>query len=173
VNEPAPTREQLIESIPARIHELMQASSRLGNEPWLDLDLTMKQLKVLLVLDALGPCRPSVIASAIGASPANATGVLDRLESAGYIARQPDPADRRALLVHPTEAAQSMVSSLHTSGQQRLVRALVEMVDVDLAALARGLDALLHVTKRLLPSDLAIARVEGGAQAPRTALDRG
>ena len=92
-------REDLIEAIPQQILHMMQASSHLGPEPWLELDLTMKQLKVLMVLCSLGPTRPSVIANCIGASAANATGVLDRLEAQGYVERRPDAADRRALLV--------------------------------------------------------------------------
>src|SRR5262245_16571283 len=32
------------------------------------------------------------------------TGVLDRLERAGFVERRPDPADRRSVAIHPVEA---------------------------------------------------------------------
>lgn len=144
-------REDLIEAIPQQILHMMQASSHLGPEPWLELDLTMKQLKVLMVLCSLGPSRPSVIASCIGASAANATGVLDRLEAQGYVERRPDTADRRALLVALTESGQATVDELHSAGQQRLSRALIEMTEPDLEALHQGLAALVEATHNLVP----------------------
>src|SRR5207253_945676 len=98
-------------------------------------DLTMKQLKVLLVLEALGPSRPSAIAASIGVSAASATGVLDRLVEQGYIERQADAADRRALLVQLTPAGARTVSDLYMSGQNQLSESFAEMSDADLAAL--------------------------------------
>ena len=144
-------RDDLIEAIPHQILHMMQASSHLGPEPWLELDLTMKQLKVLMVLCSLGPTRPSVIAQCIGASAANATGVLDRLEAQGYVERRPDAADRRALLVALTESGQTTVDELHSAGQHRLSRALVEMAGSDLEALHQGLTALVEATRTLVP----------------------
>lgn len=146
-----PARVDLIEAIPQQILHMMQASSHLGPEPWLELDLTMKQLKVLMVLCSLGPTRPSVIANCIGASAANATGVLDRLEAQGYVERRPDAADRRALLVALTDSGQTTVDELHLAGQRRLSRALVEMADADLEALHQGLAALVDATRTLVP----------------------
>lgn len=155
MSEPTPeasdARDELIRAIPDQILQMMQASSQLGPEPWLELDLTMKQLKVLMVLCSLGPSRPSVIASCIGASAANATGVLDRLEAQGYVARHPDSADRRALLVDLTPTGQTVVNDLHVAGQQRLSRVLVEMSEDDLEALHRGLFALVEATRNVAP----------------------
>jgi DNA-binding MarR family transcriptional regulator len=150
-------RDSLIEAIPQKVHELMEASARLGPEPWLELDLTMKQLKVLLVLSALGPSRPSVIAASIGASAANATGVLDRLVGQGYIERSPDAADRRALLIRLTDTGAKIVSELHMADQDRLRMPLVEMSDDDLRALHQGLSALVDATQRITST----APVEG------------
>ncbi len=143
-------REDLVEAIPEQILQMMQASSQLGPEPWLELDLTMKQLKVLMVLWSLGPTRPSVIANCIGASAANATGVLDRLEGQGYVERRPDSADRRALLVALTDSGRTTVNELHSAGQERLSRALVEMAEPDLEALHQGLAALVDATRNLV-----------------------
>jgi DNA-binding MarR family transcriptional regulator len=146
------SRSALTEAIPIQIREVMEACSQLGPEPWLDLDLTMKQLKVLLVLHALGAARPSVIAAHIGASAANATGVLDRLVAQGFIERQPDAADRRALLVRLTESGRATVSQLYLAGQERLTRALAELSDDDLGALHQGVSALVEATRNLMPA---------------------
>ncbi|MCC6237415.1 MAG: MarR family transcriptional regulator [Dehalococcoidia bacterium] len=164
---PPYSRQALIEAIPQRILHMLQASSQLGPEPWLDLDLTMKQLKVLMVLCSLGPTRPSVIASCIGGSAANATGVLDRLEAQGYVERRPDTADRRALLVGLTDSGQTTVDRLHSAGQERLSRALVGMAGPDLEALHQGLAALVEATQNLAPDFEELVQHRAPARARR------
>ena len=150
VNDSPPvSRDAFIQSIPLKIREIMAASHRLGPDPLLDLDLTMKQLKVVLCLDSIGPSRPGVIASTIGGSAATATGVVDRLVAFGYVERTPDPADRRALLIRLTPAGAQVVQDLQTVGERRLALSLVEMADEDLEALDRGLAALVSATQRL------------------------
>lgn len=154
------TREALVDAIPAKVHEFMDVCTRLGPEPWLDLDLTMKQLKVLLVLTALGPSRPNVIATSIGASAANATGVLDRLVTQGYVERQPDPADRRALLVRLTPAGEHTVSELRVADQNRLRGPLLAMSDDDLNALYRGVTALIEAARRVVGAESPLERMQ-------------
>ena len=48
------------------------------------------------------PLRMSEIAQRLTLSPGGTTKVVDRLESLGYVARSPDPADRRATMVEIT-----------------------------------------------------------------------
>ena len=141
------SRERTIEAIPQALRAMMEARHRLASEPWMQLDLTVKQLKVLFVLGRLGPSRPSAIAAAVGVSAASATGVLDRLVEQGYIEREADAADRRAQLIRLSETGSRIVSDLYLSGRQQLLDALNEMSDADLRALDRGLHALLDVTR--------------------------
>jgi DNA-binding MarR family transcriptional regulator len=46
-----------------------------------------------------GPLSPTALARLAGLHAATLTGILDRLEKAGWIARDRDPSDRRAVLV--------------------------------------------------------------------------
>lgn len=46
-----------------------------------------------------GPTGPTALARGVGVHPATMTGILDRLERDGWIARERDPDDRRAVLV--------------------------------------------------------------------------
>ncbi|HEX5572861.1 MAG TPA: MarR family transcriptional regulator, partial [Ktedonobacterales bacterium] len=46
-----------------------------------------------------GPLSPSALARRAGLHPATITGILDRLERGDWIARDRDPADRRAVVV--------------------------------------------------------------------------
>jgi DNA-binding MarR family transcriptional regulator len=49
------------------------------------------------------PLRMSDIADRLVLSPGGATKVIDRLEEMGFVARHPDPTDRRATVVEITE----------------------------------------------------------------------
>jgi len=46
-----------------------------------------------------GPISPGALAKRVGMHPATMTGILDRLERSGWIARERDPGDRRAVTV--------------------------------------------------------------------------
>lgn len=46
-----------------------------------------------------GAASPTVLAREVGVHPATMTGILDRLERGGWIGRERDPVDRRAVLV--------------------------------------------------------------------------
>lgn len=53
------------------------------------------------LISRLGPLSPSAIARSAGLHPATVTGIVDRLERAGWVARERDPAtsDRRAITI--------------------------------------------------------------------------
>jgi DNA-binding MarR family transcriptional regulator len=68
-----------------------QVSGHLGFK---DIDLDCLNL-----IDRHGPLSPSALSRRAGLHPATLTGVLDRLERGGWVARERDPSDRRAVVV--------------------------------------------------------------------------
>jgi DNA-binding MarR family transcriptional regulator len=48
---------------------------------------------------------PVELGTLLGISSGSATGLVDRLESAGHVRRQPHPSDRRRLVIAPTDTA--------------------------------------------------------------------
>jgi DNA-binding MarR family transcriptional regulator len=63
------------------------------------LDLKASDLECLDVIAQHGPLSPTALARRTGQHPATLTGILDRLERGGWIARERDPADRRGVVV--------------------------------------------------------------------------
>jgi DNA-binding MarR family transcriptional regulator len=63
--------------------------------------LAMKDIDLdcLDIVGRHGPLSPSALSRRTGLHPATMTGILDRLERAGWIVRERDPADRRAVLI--------------------------------------------------------------------------
>ena len=115
-----PQKEELIESI-------LQLSDRAFRElfpilpkQWLRLDLTMSQLKVVLLLFVSGPTRMGVIASELGVSLATATGVVERLVERGLLLRGSDAADRRVVLCRLSDDGERLISKLWRLSQERI-----------------------------------------------------
>jgi len=111
---------------------------------WLQLDLTMPQLKVVLLLYLNGPSRMSEIASALDVSLATATGVADRLVEREIIFRDSYPDDRRVVLCHLSEKGEEMIGWLWHLARER-TRELLRMVEpAKLALVTEVLEALLE-----------------------------
>jgi DNA-binding MarR family transcriptional regulator len=68
-----------------------QVSERLAIR---DIDLGCLDL-----IGRAGPLSPTALARLAGLHPATLTGILDRLERGGFIARERDPADRRGVVL--------------------------------------------------------------------------
>ncbi|MCT9088340.1 MarR family transcriptional regulator [Streptomyces sp. ASQP_92] len=61
-----------------------------------------QELLMMYLWDA-GATRQSELIKLLGLDPSTVTKMLQRLEQAGYVRRAPDPGDRRASLVEPTD----------------------------------------------------------------------
>ena len=68
--------------------------------PW---DLSPHQARALKVVSERDGVRLSDLADALHIAPRSATEVADGLQERGLVDRTPDPGDRRAVLLRPTE----------------------------------------------------------------------
>ena len=68
------------------------------------LGVTAADQRVLGVLGRMGVATPSQLAESTGLTTGAITGIVDRLERAGFARRAPNPADRRSVLVHGCNA---------------------------------------------------------------------
>ncbi|MFB6891152.1 MarR family winged helix-turn-helix transcriptional regulator [Kitasatospora sp. NPDC056327] len=76
--------------------------------------LTGAQAKVLALLRR-GPMPMRRIAQTLSCEPSNITGIVDRLETRGFVTRQPDPQDRRVKLVAATGTGATASAELRES----------------------------------------------------------
>ncbi|MBA2534429.1 MAG: MarR family transcriptional regulator [Rubrobacter sp.] len=81
------------------LRELRMQLSLLNHRVGARLDLKDVDLDCLDLIARHGPVSPSTLARRAGLHPATMTGILDRLERGGWITRDRDPADRRAVVV--------------------------------------------------------------------------
>jgi DNA-binding MarR family transcriptional regulator len=92
-------RKRLTGAIRHSLRELRMHLSLLNLHVGAQLDLKDVDLDCLDLMASRGPLSPSALARAAGLHPATITGILDRLERGGWVARERDPVDRRAVVV--------------------------------------------------------------------------
>lgn len=92
-------RRRLTAAIKGSLRELSNELSLLNHQIGTRVDLKDADLDCLDLIARHGPLSPSALARRAGLHPATMTGVLDRLERGGWIARDRDTADRRAVVL--------------------------------------------------------------------------
>ncbi|MGO8964810.1 MAG: MarR family winged helix-turn-helix transcriptional regulator [Mycobacterium sp.] len=80
--------------------------------------LNDSDLDVLDVLARYGAQSPTSLARRMGIHPATMTGVLTRLETAGWVVRRPDVSDRRSVQVEPSGF--DRLTALYREANERL-----------------------------------------------------
>ena len=88
-----------------------------------------------------GSMRPSVLAERLHIAARSATEVVDALEARGLVERGPDPDDRRATLVRPTEAARAELAEVDRVRREQSERFLAVLSEPD----RRSLDRILRI----------------------------
>jgi DNA-binding MarR family transcriptional regulator len=92
-------RRRLTTAIKESLRELSNQLSLLNHHVGAHVELKDVDLDCLELINRHGPLNPSALARRAGLHPATMTGILDRLERGGWVARERDPADRRAVVV--------------------------------------------------------------------------
>ncbi|SEN35775.1 DNA-binding transcriptional regulator, MarR family [Nonomuraea pusilla] len=105
-------------------------------------NLTMRQLKVVVLLACSGSASGQDLAHALGVSLGTVTGIVDRLVAQGLTTRHEDPHDRRVRRVELTPRGAELVEQINSTGLEQYRRI---MAHLDTETL-RALD---HVTHRV------------------------
>ncbi|KAA0021350.1 MarR family winged helix-turn-helix transcriptional regulator [Antrihabitans cavernicola] len=74
--------------------------------------VTLPQLRVLVLVDSRGTLNLNGLAQAMGIHPSNATRACDRLVALGLLERQESPTDRRNLVLALTDRGRGLVEGV-------------------------------------------------------------
>jgi DNA-binding MarR family transcriptional regulator len=111
-------------------------------ESWINLNLTIPQMKCLCYISQHGKTNLSGLAAGIQVTPANVTGIIDRLVEQGLIDRVPDSADRRVLWLSVSEKGAAQLSVLREGKTGRMRELLECLSDNELAIVEQAFDIL-------------------------------
>ena len=134
-----------------RLYQETRRTSRGARGEWLNIDLTMPQVKSLLTLFTDGTLRTSDLASVLGVSLPSVTGIVDRLEEKGLVTRESDPQDRRVVLCKLSEVGRHLMGSIWQTGLERVKELLEAMTLEELQLVEGGVRAFLHSITTIHP----------------------
>lgn len=120
---------------------------------WQDVNLPIAMIRTLLAIDEHESGTPGQIAQAMGVGRSSLSGILDRLESEGFLSRAINPDDRRSFLLSLTQQGRELVYRVDGHRRELLRCALERLETSHLAALEQGLTALLAEMERELEGE--------------------
>jgi DNA-binding MarR family transcriptional regulator len=107
MQHPRRDREQLVEDL-VDLSQSMRRLRGLARSPWPNLDLSMSQFKVLMMLVLTGGLMGRELAERLGVGASAVTPLVDKLVKEKLARREPDPTDRRVTWIRPTAQAQKL-----------------------------------------------------------------
>jgi Transcriptional regulators len=130
----------------ARLVELLSASH---TPEFPDPHVTMAQMRVLMLLSAVGETRMSDLAHQLGIAPSTLSSLVDRLVEAGLANRREDARDRRTVLVSLAPAGARMLDQFNELGADALRALLEQLNEEDLVTVNQAIELLVAAARRL------------------------
>lgn len=115
------TREELTGEIQQRMIRFIAEVVLYNHAVSAKVGLGASDSQFMTLLQTYGPLTPRQLAEHTGLTSGTVTGVIDRLESHGFVTRRPDPGDRRKVVVTPSfEAIQDKLVPLYAEQGERM-----------------------------------------------------
>jgi DNA-binding MarR family transcriptional regulator len=149
-------REELIVQIIEAQRRMNRVIRERTLDSWVKLNLTIPQLKSLFYISRHGRVNPSGLASGIRVTPANVTGIVERLVEQGLLTRTPDSGDRRISWLTVTDRGKTLINELREGRAQEMRRTLDRLTEKELVIVAHGFElvaAAAEVSERKEPSE--------------------
>src|SRR5215216_2693424 len=143
----ADERQSIIEDIIASHQSIYRAIGASLPSVWMNLDLSMAQLKTLLALYNCGALPIGQIAEILGIGQPTASHLVDRLVQTRLVSRTEDPVDRRRTLAQLSPSGEELAERINQVRFGTLRRWLAQLDDATLAAFLQGSCALAEVAK--------------------------
>jgi DNA-binding MarR family transcriptional regulator len=128
-------------------------------EAWVELGLTMTQLRVLFVLRAEDGASAGALAEQLRVTPSTLTRIVDRLVRHGLVRRESDHGDRRLVRHHLSATGAETVEEMERGGRARMNEVMDRLSARQLERLVLALEDLTAALDAQEAEE--ISRVEG------------
>jgi DNA-binding MarR family transcriptional regulator len=119
----------------------------------LDDQVTLPQLRVLVMIASRGPLNLAAVAHGLRVHPSNATRVCDKLVTAGLLHRSDDPEDRRNLILRLTGSGCELVDAMNRGRQAAIRDVLARMAPARRSGLGPKLRSFAEAAGELPDTD--------------------
>jgi len=130
-----PGRKELIESLGLAVRRSIAGAILFNQKVADEVGINLRDLQVIHLLQLHGPSQPRDLARWAFITTGGMTVVLDRLEKAGYVKREPNPADRRSCIVHLIPESLRKFGDAYQSKADLLAGVISQYSDRDLRML--------------------------------------
>jgi len=137
--------ELLIKEIVGAIRQFVRAVSLDAYKMSKKYDLTGPQSSILRTLVKYGPLASASLSRRLYVTPANITGIVDRLEKRGLVKRIRKEGDRRVALIALTESGDELSKSLPDPLEKRLIYELADLETEHIRILALVMNQILNL----------------------------
>src|SRR5215475_9500436 len=149
-SRPDATHGHLAEAVMKELRALSTVQDRLDQYAMQRFGINRTDLRALDLIGQAGVISPTGLAVALGMSTGATSTVLDRLESAGYARREPDPDHRRRTLVRQTSRAEELGEDIFAPVIRGTISDAAAYPDAALASIAEFLAAHRELLTRYL-----------------------
>jgi DNA-binding MarR family transcriptional regulator len=122
--------------------------------------ISLIHLNVLTTLEMDGPMSMGRLAEALDVSVASMTGIVDRMEKRGLVERRHDSADRRVVLVQPTDAGRQVFTEIGETRRIGLAKMLEQLTDQEVAGLLKGHRALRSLRRAMAEAAVKLSEAD-------------
>lgn len=140
-------KAQLIKEIVEHQRRINRDMRQRTLDTWMELNLTVPQLRSLFFIANQRSTNFTKLASALGVTPSNVTGIIDRLVEQGLVSRQENPEDRRMLILRVTDKGESVTTSLRERRASHMSEILTHLSLEELNSVLNGLGLLLKAAE--------------------------
>ncbi len=135
-------RAQLHETVISCLRQFI-AGSILYNQQIADrVGLRLTDMQCINALELIGPSTPGELARFTGLTTGGVTVMLDRLEKGGYLKREPNPRDRRSVLVHVNPTKVKKMQAFYGEINHRMAALLDETPERELRSVVNLLSKM-------------------------------
>lgn len=128
--------------------------------------MTVPQIKTMAFLARHAPCTVGELAGGLGVAMATASEAVDRLVEHSLIERQPDPADRRRVMIALTEQGQSLADEMWAIRQRQMRDTFARLPAEDQAVFVNALSVLVGVLREQVDATAVAACVSSDSWSP-------
>lgn len=142
----ASARAQAVDTFLSLVESLKRRQA--GDRSWLSLDLTMAQMKALMIVLKAEGIASRALAERLSIGPSAVTPLVDRLVDQKLVTREDDPSDRRVVLIRPTARAIALRRRLVETSRAAVVELLADIPAAELPTVQRALAQMLNAATR-------------------------
>jgi DNA-binding MarR family transcriptional regulator len=143
------TKTDLAADLPRILGRFRRQLRRAADTGYPPGQLAESQAELLRLVSRQPGVSVRVAATELGLVPNTASTLVSKLSCAGLLERTTDPADRRVSRLRLTESAQQVMDAAAANRRAVLSELLDELDDQQIGVLAKGLEVLEGMTKKL------------------------